>query len=104
MFKVTDEDIENLVNEEYENAVVEHGETYNTDHEFYAVLKEEVEEVDFFTKELEEELKLLWRCVKCNKTESIPKVTLKMEHCLHEAIKESLQCLAVIRKYKNKYL
>ena len=101
MFKVTDEDIENLVNKEYEVAT-QYGNTYNSDHEFYAVLKEEIEEAKTNIAFAEEELSFIWIDIKrnCEFEDNLKYI----ENHLKEAIKESLQCLAVIRKYKNKQL
>lgn len=96
MFKVTNEDIENLVDKEYENAT-QYGNTYNSDHEFYAVLKEEIEEVYKAINSAHIHFEIMWKQIK----DDIEFKTDHIEKELKETIKESLQCLAVIKKYKN---
>lgn len=97
MFKVTNEEIDDLVDKEYEVAT-SYGNTYNSDHEFYAVLKEEIEEVYKAINEVNFLFEAMWKQIK----EDVDFKTEHIEKYIKETIKESLQCLAVIRKYKNK--
>ena len=97
---------ENLVNEliqaEYKNACDNFGEKYHSLHEGYAVLLEEVEEVEPNISSLKENVSMLWKYIKKNDWEV---VTLKsIENSLYymnNAIKELAQVGAVLMKIKN---
>lgn len=99
MFRVNNDDIEKLVDKEYDGAI-KYGLTYNSDHEFYGILKEEMEEVKDELESAEETFDGLWQDIKdgFNTLGNI----YYLEIDLQNVIKESLQCLAVIRKYTNK--
>lgn len=51
---------------ELAQAVMEHGDKFNSMHEGYAVLKEEVEEVKAEYLDIKVDLNVLWECVKRN--------------------------------------
>lgn len=97
----TEKLIEQLINAEYLNAVVNFGEKYNSLHEGYAVLLEEVEESLSETKYLKNWLDNLWysiRNITCfHKKECVE----EMQTCVENAIKELAQVGAVLIKIKN---
>ena len=60
------EAIEQAVCYELQNIVKKYGATYNSEHEAYAVLKEEVEEAVDAVNELDQKLSDIWLCIKNN--------------------------------------
>lgn len=88
--------IETAINNEKENAIESYGPTYNSDHEGYAVLKEEIEEADCDLKYIQDALCDLWKGIKINvypkcKQEMIKKIVkdaknLAMEACQIAAV------------------
>lgn len=58
--------VEQLIQTEYKNACEQFGEKYNSLHEGYAVLLEEVEEVKIEVEKLSANLDILWRKIKSN--------------------------------------
>jgi predicted nuclease with TOPRIM domain len=96
---------EKLVNEliqaEYLNAVVNFGEKYNSLHEGYAVLKEEVEEVITEIKFLEKWLDNFWHSIKVNNCSYNLECVEEMLNCVENAMKELAQVGAVLKKRQN---
>jgi flagellar biosynthesis/type III secretory pathway protein FliH len=95
---------ENLVNElinaEYLNAVVNFGEKYNSLHEGYAVLKEEIEEVRDEYNSLLSDFHYLWENIKDN-DKDIFSTIVEMQIDVIRQIKELAQVGAVLQKFKN---
>lgn len=94
MFKVKDEDIDELVQIEYENAL-RYGERYNSDHEAIAIIYEEFEEAKEKIKAMENNLIAYWQDVKHNNTVGFGGLKSHTYGC----IKECLQILACIKKF-----
>ena len=97
---------ENLVNElinaEYLNAVKNHGEKFNSLHEGYAILLEEVEEVEPNISSLKENVSIMWKCIKKNEWEIITLKSIENSlYYINNAIKELAQVGAVLQKIKN---
>lgn len=93
-----------LIQVEYLNAVVNFGEKFNSLHEGYAVLLEEVEEVEMYIKRLKNDIDSMWSYIKSkeNKTKFIK---YYVDNCFdvftNNSIKELAQVGAVLMKIKN---
>lgn len=90
-----------LINTEYLNAVVNHGEKYNSLHEGYAVLLEEVEEVKTEITQLLNSFDVFWLWVKRNNQGHKYLCVEDMYKATENAIKELAQVGAVLMKIKN---
>lgn len=90
-----------LINSEYLNAVVNHGEKYNSLHEGYAVLLEEVEEVKSEITQLLNSFDVFWLWVKRNNKGHKYLCVEDMYKETENAIKELAQVGAVLLKTKN---
>lgn len=91
-----------LIDEEYKNACSKYGFEYHSLHEAYAVLLEEVEELESSYNEIKKYVEILWDNIKGNSTyyyneECIEKI-LEEAIC---AISEAAQVGAVLQKIKN---
>ena len=96
--------VHNLIQAEYLNAVVNYGEKYNSLHEGYAILLEEVEEAKSNIKDILQEIKELWEIVKNDPkgiTSDFKCVFSALEYDTQNAIKELAQVGAVLMKIKN---
>lgn len=93
---------QDLIQAEYLNACEQFGDKYHSLHEGYAVLKEEVEEVEDCIKRLKNEIDYIWTCIKKNKTKIIK---YSVDDCFNmftnNAMKELAQVGAVLQKIKN---
>lgn len=102
----TEKLIEQLINAEYLNAVVNFGEKYNSLHEGYAVLLEEVEEVKSEFDKLVTNTELIWKEIKdfnntiYDRTELIHLCEKATDHT-YDTISEQAQVGAVLMKIKN---
>ena len=95
----TEKLVEQLIQSEYLNAVVNFGEKYNSLHEGYAVLLEEVEEVDFEIKHILSCKNDIWGFIKA---EILEDYNLKaMKEYIYHAISELAQVGAVLQKMQN---
>lgn len=99
------ENTEELVNGvcmlEFANATENWGETFNSLHEGWAVLKEEVEEVKFNLKIVKDQTKYLWNATKKD-NESWRNFTIKeIQKYAIQAMKELAQVWAVCEKIKR---
>ena len=90
-----------LINAEYLNAVVNHGEKYNSLHEGYAILLEEVEEVKPEITQLLNSFDVFWLWVKRNNQGHKYLCVEDMYKATENAIKELAQVGAVLMKIKN---
>ena len=91
------EAIEQAVCYELQNIVKEHGAVYNSGHEAYAILKEEVEETEDAIKGLKDKLELIWSGLKVNILGHTAIYEAK-EFALGVA-EEAVQCAAVCEKF-----
>lgn len=96
--------IETAINSEKENAIENYGPTYNSDHEGYAVLKEEIEEADCDLKYIQDRLCDLWNGIKINdypkyKQESIKSIVKEAKNLAMEAC----QIAAVGQKFLESF-
>ena len=73
----TDGIIEAAIISEKENAIAIYGSTYNSDHEGYAVLMEEIEEADSDLKYIQDKLCDLWKEIKIDDYPNYKKETIK---------------------------
>lgn len=96
---------ERLVNEliqaEYLNAVVNYGEKFNSLHEGYAILKEEIEEAQNYFENIQIGLNNLWIAVKENNEDNVTGEQIEMLFDTKETISELAQVCAVLMKIKN---
>lgn len=97
----TEKLIEQLINAEYLNAVVNYGEKYNSLHEGYAVLLEEVEEARMEFESFNYCFSYLWDNVKLNEKNSLEKELKDLTIFSNCLIKELAQVGAVLMKIKN---
>lgn len=96
--------IETAINSEKENAIESYGPTYNSDHEGYAVLKEEIEEADCDLKYIQDALCDLWKGIKINdppkyKQEIIKRIVKEAKNLAMEAC----QIAAVGQKFLESF-
>ena len=99
--KETIELIRKAIEIETENASENYGEKYNSYHEGYAILKEEIEEMLYPAAKVSDELDTMWTDIKANITSAIPDLADKMFDDLINLITEACQCCAVINKIKR---
>ena len=101
----TEKLVNNLIQAEYENACEKFGEKYHSLHEGYAVLLEEVEEVEENIEHLKEEVYFMWKCIKRNNVKYGFSESLKdsFDIFIQNAIKELAQVGAVLMKIKNTF-
>lgn len=91
-----------LIQAEYLNAVVNFGEKFNSLHEGYAVLLEEVEEVEEVFAKIKSNISYLWDLIKENSTDADKMLIIdKIEIHSINTIKELAQVGAVLMKIKN---
>lgn len=93
--------VNQLINAEYLNAVINFGEKFNSLHEGYGVLLEEVEEVIPEIKFLEKWLDNFWHSIKVNNISYDLECVEEMLNCVKNAMKELAQVGAVLQKIKN---
>lgn len=98
--------IESAIDEEYYSASKKHGDLFNSLHEGYAVLLEEIEEAEAEYKSCKELVSFLWAKIKSpekiklyTEVELLKKIKV---HVLNE-MKELAQVGAMIRKLENTY-
>lgn len=99
MFKVTNDEIDYLVDKELENALTYA--KYHSNHEFYSILREEVEEADWSGVNIDVQLDNLWTAVKEDLDEEVDNRLYLIRANAYNCIKELLQVLAVIKKYEK---
>lgn len=98
----TEKLVNDLIQAEYKNACENWGEKYNSLHEGYAVLLEEVEEVEAYFSKLKEVIIDIWGVTKQNKTEHLGTyINAYAIRCAEFSIKELAQVGAVMMKIKN---
>ena len=90
-----------LIDAEYLNAVVNHGAKYNSLHEGYAILLEEVEEASIEFEVFNYHFHNLWDGIKQNDKQILKRELKDLEAFSICAIKELAQVGAVLMKIKN---
>lgn len=104
--EMTKEHVEAAISSELQSAVEKYGEQYNSLHEGYAVLKEEVEETDSENEQLKECLEIFWKNVVKQpdymRSDDLSKTHIKhiKEHAENLAL-EACQIAAVCNKILN---
>lgn len=97
----TEKLVNDLIQAEYKNAVVNFGEKYNSLHEGYAVLLEEVEEVKTEITQLLNSFDVFWLWVKRNNQDHKYLCVEDMYKATENAMLELAQVGAVLMKIKN---
>lgn len=94
--------VNDLIQAEYKKACKDWG-AYNSLHEGYAVLLEEMEEVEDCVEKLEEYKNLLWRKIKCStfKLYTRREIVTRLEDITKNTMSELAQVGAVLMKIKN---
>lgn len=99
------QETEKLVNElmqaEYKNACENWGGTYNSLHEGYALLLEEIEEAETEMKKIKRDLEFLWLYLKRNDIEMINLNLSRIQESDLSCMKELAQVGAVLLKINN---
>lgn len=96
----TEKLVNDLIQAEYKNACEKFGEKYNSLHEGYAVLKEEIEEVRDEYNSLLSNYHYLWENIKDN-DEDILSIIAEMQIVVIHQIQELAQVGAVVRKIRT---
>ena len=96
----TEKLVNELIQAEYKNACENWGEKYHSLHEGYAILKEEIEEVEEQTRNLRL-IKFIWNEIKEDRKCNLYRLLEFMEKGVICAIKELAQVGAVLQKIKN---
>ena len=95
--------IEQLAAEELVEANTKHEPKFNSSHEAYAVLKEEVEEMQLEVEMVDERLSMLWQCVKNDNDIASEKNLKYIKAYATRAIQEGIQVIAMCDKALNLY-
>lgn len=95
--------VNNLIQAEYDNACEKYGDKYNSLHEAYAVLLEEVEETEKEIRFLKRWLENIWESIKTNNKCYQNECIEQLEICVKNSIKEMAQVGAVLRKTENTF-
>ena len=90
------EGVEKLANEELERANVKF-KMFHSTHEGYAILKEEIEEVEFEMDRVKKAEERMWRHIKLNKL--IPNDIDILKRVATNAAAESIQVIAMCNKF-----
>jgi SMC interacting uncharacterized protein involved in chromosome segregation len=99
--KETENIVNQLIKAEYKNACDNFGDKYHSLHEAYAVLLEEVEEVNNEFCALKSNVEHLWYSIKKNDTEVSCFNLGVMESDVISSMRELAQVGAVLQKIKN---
>lgn len=100
--KETEKVIELAIKKEYEKCCDKYGEKYHSHHEGYAILLEEVEEVEEVFAKIKSNISYLWDLIKENSTDADKMLIIdKIEIHSINTIKELAQVGAVLKKIKN---
>lgn len=89
------------IEDELENASITYGALYHSSHEGFAILLEEIEEMESEKKAFDILKIMLWNAIKKNSFDLQYKDLIKMEICAFKMLKENLQVCAVIEKFKK---
>ena len=97
----TEKLVNDLIQAEYKSACEQFGEKYNSIHEGYAVLLEEVEEAEHCIKQARDKLDYIWTCIKLNRMETVKCFIDSLNTSTKDTTKELAQVGAVLMKIKN---
>ena len=95
--------IQEAIETELENARKQWGPQYNSEHEAYAVLKEEVEEAADDLTIISEDLGFLWNAVKGNSDKPYSAALKHIQQTALELAIEAVQIAAVAKKAELKH-
>ena len=93
------ENILAAVAKEKESAIKNHG-YFHSDHEFWAVLKEEVEELQEYSTYIASKADLLWTAVRADAVLNQDTLNIIRQNAINAAC-EAVQVVAVINKYSE---
>jgi len=99
--KKADEMLSGAVDCETDNIRKVYGESYNSLHEGYAVLLEEVEEAGEELERVKEELSELWLCVKQNDNAGASEALRRLSTHAYFMLQETAQINAVCKKFRG---
>lgn len=100
-FLTLKDSVSNLADHELIRAKGEYGE-FNSRHEAYAVLKEEIEEMQEELNDLDISLTMIWEGIKNdNESEDMQNTLGYAEKEITSALAEGVQVLAMVRKFKE---
>jgi len=94
--------VRELAMKELARAVEIHGSDFHSDHECYAVLKEEIEETEDEVRLLGEELQRLWLDVKSDNSQNAQQKIKYMQIIAEKAAAELIQVVAMCQKATKK--
>lgn len=97
----TDKLVNDLIQAEYDNACDNYGSSYNSLHEGYAVLLEEIEEAEIEMKTIKRDLESLWFFIKRNDIEMINTFLSRIQESDLSCMEELAQVGAVLLKIQN---
>lgn len=97
----TEKLVEQLIQAEYTNACEKFGNKYNSLHEAYAILLEEVEESEKEFARIKTELSFFWANIKNYREQNMEFYLDVLPKHTKNAIKELAQVGAVLQKIKN---
>ena len=102
MFAIETENlVEQLIQAEYKNACKNYGEKFNSLHEGYAVLLEEVEEAKEQIENIEVDICDVWRAIKNNASYIVEDNCKRLLNNIESCISELAQVGAVVRKIRT---
>ncbi len=99
--KNADEFLSCAVDAELENIKKLHGNKYNSTHEGYAVLLEEVEEAESELERIKEEMSDLWQNVKQNDNAAVTDALRRISTYAYFMLQETTQIVAVANKFRG---
>lgn len=95
---ISKEIIEQLAAEELVDANAKHEPKFNSPHEAYAVIKEELEEAETEMRECNNRLAMMWGCVKNDDDENVRKNLEYMKKYAVKTVQELIQVIAMCDK------
>jgi len=96
-----DAHLNSAVDCELKNIRKVYGNHYNSLHEGYAVLLEEVEEAESELKRVKEELEELWTCIKQNDNKGAAETLRRISAHAYFMLQETAQINAVTQKFRG---
>ena len=103
MMKILKADVERLVKEEYDRASKQHGERFNSPHEAYAVMLEELEEAEHEYENARDFLKEIWYQTKKDDLMSCIVLAKDIQQFAENAAAEMIQLAAMAHKARKGY-
>ena len=91
--------IDQAVLHEFRNIVKKYGPTYNSEHEGFAVLKEEVEEAEECVQQINNTMKEIWSLIRKNEISHIPFLLEFLRDTAVGLSKEAIQITAVSERF-----